>query len=138
MRMWIIPALLALYVMPRFATNEDKWNASEYEIFLFESPDKRAMAVVTPDPFFSADGADPAGVRAWRAEVHVRVGASTVSGEVRFMAESITETTLTFIETAWGREVHVFETHSDSDSGHVQRRRWLARAEGLEEILSGG
>lgn len=139
MRIWIIPALLAMYIMPRLVPVPDPWDGSEHDIYLFESLDKRAMAVVTPDPFFSEQDGDSAGIRAWRAEVHVRVGGGTVSGEVRFMAESITASTLIFVETAWGREVHVFETRSDpAQADRVQRRRWLARADGLEELVLDG
>lgn len=133
MKIWLFPALLALYWLPQLAPDRDRWDASSYDLYLFESSDQRAMAVVTPDPFFTKEeGTD---IRAWRAEVHVRVGGQTVTEELRFRAESIKEDTLVFIETAWGREVHVFEVSSDLAPGTTHRRRWLARAEGLEELI---
>lgn len=128
MKIWFVPALLALYWLPQLASDRDSWDASEYDIYLFESTDKKAMAVVTPDPFFADE---EIGVRAWRAEVHVRVGELSLTEELHFWAESIDEGTLLFVETAWGREVHVFEEYPDQALGERQRRRWLARPDGL-------
>ncbi len=134
MKMWFLPALLALYWLPWLAPEQDRWSDAKYDLFLFESDDKRSMAVVTPDPFQEHEEGH---VRAWRAEVHMRVGGVSVSEELLFRAESIEEGTLLFVETAWGREVHVFEQHPDIASGRVQRRRWLARSGGLEELEPG-
>ncbi len=131
MKIWILPALLALYWLPQLAFDRGEWDGAKYDIHLFESADKRAMAVVTPDPFSSDD---EEGVRAWRAEVHVRVGGTSVSEELRFRTARIEKETLVFVETAWGREVHIFEACPDLGSGKIERRRWLARPDGLEEL----
>jgi hypothetical protein len=130
MRFWIGPALLAMFVWPRWG-EEQAWPGNGHDIYIFEAQQGRAIAVVTPDPFF--DETDW-GMRIWRADVHMRVGETTVSREITFRAERVEEDTVVFLETAWGPEIHIFEAHPDVAPGHHHRCRWVARPHGLEEL----
>ncbi len=134
MKVWMIPILIALYWLPQLSMERDQWDGSQYDTHLFASDDERAMAVVAPDPFHEQDEER---VRAWRAEVHVRVGEVSVSDELFFRTDNIKNDTLIFVDTAWGREVHVFERDPYCASGREQRRRWLAHAGGLKELEPG-
>lgn len=106
------------------------WLPEAHDIHVFEAPDRIGLAVVTPDPF---SGEDPlTGLRRWQAEVHIRVGSISITEYLYFYARSIECDTITFIETAWGREVHCMAY----DPGNIQRARyrWLAQADGLQPV----
>lgn len=131
MRIWILPALFAMFWMPQLFPEKEIWPDSDYDLFMFESENGDGMAVVTMDPFFDETGW---AVKVWRADVHMRVGTTTVHEEILFRAKKVERDTLVFVETAWGTELHIYEAHPDMGPDATRRRRWAARTDGLEEL----
>ena len=133
MKLWMAPMLVVLYWLPWMLPEEAPWDGSEFELYMFESSDRVALAVVSPDPF-----AVDAVTRGWRAEVHVRTGEGSISGEIQFATGAIQPDTVIFVETAWGREVHVFEMGGTQLREDSPRRRWRVEEEGLRELEQEG
>jgi hypothetical protein len=132
MKVWMAPMLVAMFWWPAWQSEWGWHEGAAHDLYLFESADERALAVVSPDPW-SVDDAEGA-PRRWQAEVHVRVGPDSVTDVVVFDAERIKPDTVAFVETAWGRELHVTATATE---GAVQQR-WRIGAEGLQEVMPSG
>jgi hypothetical protein len=129
MKVWMAPMLVVLYWLPWMLPEEAPWDGSAFDLYMFESPDRVALAVVSPDPF-AVDSA----ARGWRAEIHVRTGDASVTGELFFETDTIQPDTVVFVETAWGREVHVFTSGGTQTLEETPRRRWRVEEEGLREL----
>lgn len=130
-RYWVGMTCIAFVVMMQWwPKSEDQW-ANDYDVYIVEAQNGNGLAVVTPDPFFAEAEWN---VRIWRLDVHMRLGESTIHEELFIRAVAITPDTVSFVETAWGIELHVMEAHPDIGQDEFRRRRWVARSDGLEEL----
>ncbi len=128
---WVGMACVAAVVMMQWwPETADKWS-NQYDVYVVEARNGDGLAVVTPDPFFDESGWD---IRIWRLDVHMRLGETTIHEELFVRAATITADTVSFVETAWGIELHVLEAHPDIGADQARRRRWVARSHGLEEL----
>ncbi len=127
MKFWLGPALLGLLVLPQWRSEVIPWRSDNFDTHIFECREQGALVVVSPHPQATEDDHDR-----WWAEVHMRMGGISVSDTLEFRAARIDRHTVTFLETAWGPEVHIFE--DQPESGSTLRRRWLAAHDGLKEL----
>jgi len=135
-KLWMGALVGLLYWMPwEKAWRDPAWDdPSGHDVYFFGGKEVGALAVVTPDPL----GARDDGIPVWRAEVHVRVGESSVVWDVPFRATRIREDSLVFRPVAGGCELYIYETPADGAPGRDVSRRWLVSADGLLPLFDAG
>ncbi len=130
----LLSSLALLFLWPGRTSSRPGFQEAAPEVYIFHAQDGKALAVVTSDP----ESAPEDGPRAWRAELHVRIGDRSIVHEVSFRSLAVDRNTVTFEDTDRGYEVQIMEQDEPAGGMSCGPRRFRFRRHEIRELGTGG